>query len=1045
VRNERLVLTGSYAREVLCISLLGPLEVTRDGLAVRVPAGKASELLVRLALEAGAFVQADRLVDDLWAAGAITTRRNTLQSKVARLRRALGDPLLIASRDGGYALAVEPSEVDALAVLRHTTAASGLFEAGDDRGAADVCLSTLALFNGDVLPAAGDGDWVSPHRTRLEETRMRLLEIQFAARLRLGDVGDVISELEAAVARYPFQEGLWELLITALYRAGRQVDALATYQRVRTRLTEELGLDPRPQLQLLEQRILTQDPVLGMPSKAVDVVQPDAWAGNLPSMSAGLVGRELDVTAVSGLLARERLVEIVGPGGIGKTAVAIAVGRKLASSPAAASGGIWLARLETAVTAHDVIDMVIAALNVPGGEAALVERLKGSTAVLILDNCEHVIDAAADLVVRLLDAAPGLRILCTSQRPLDVEGETVFELAPLELSDAVELFTRRAAAQRVNRRSSPDEDAVLDLCRSLDGLPLAIELAAARTKTLSIEDIIRRLGDRFTVLSDPTSRKPERRRSLRSTIRWSYELLFPDDQRGLWALATFSGGAPLPAVEFVLEALDVPAAAAIDVVGRLASRSLVIVDAEDVSKATGREGVSLPSVRYRLLDSIREFALESMAEAGLSTPALAAHAAWFAAAAGFSTDGVRSARQGEHLAFARIERANIDAALAWSTAHDPLLALSIVNGFGWAWVVLGDSRGAQRILTALEAAGVAGQPGDRAGALLLASWIEASTGDLEPARNHIAAATELADLIDDVGLLARCSYYLAYVVSHHGEFREAMALTARSRTLYAGLDRPWDQVANGLFAARAAISAGDRERGVEAADQVRHWLRTVDDPWLHVRCEAMLGELARIELRFDDAVIHLARAAQTSRRLGFLQTEAYQVMSLARAQCQAGDYEAGAASLDLAIDKARATGDVRLAALTRVHLGRVLRALGQFARARTALEAANAWHHSSGGGEQAALGACLLAAMDAADQVEGAKHRLGVILEGARQADDAPVEVFALDALARLAVVAGDLTAGRELCAAADRRMEAASHFITELDRADARWVRQTV
>ena len=197
---------------------------------------------------------------------------------------------------------------------------------------------------------------------------------------------------------------------------------------------------------------------------------------------------------------------------------------------------------------------------------------------MILDNCEHVLDAAAALAVRLLDAAPELRILCTSQVPLDVDGEAVFELAPLALSDAVELFTRRATAQRLTHASSGGDDAVLDLCRSLDGLPLAIELAAARTKTLSIEEITRRLDDRFAVLSDPTSRRPERRRSLRSTIRWSYDLLFPDDQRGLWALATFAGGAPLPAVEFVLEALDVPAAAAIDVVGRLASRSLLIVD-----------------------------------------------------------------------------------------------------------------------------------------------------------------------------------------------------------------------------------------------------------------------------------------------------------------------------------------------------------------------------------------------------------------------------------------------------------------------------------
>jgi predicted ATPase/DNA-binding SARP family transcriptional activator len=1017
---------------VFQISVLGPVEVRRDGQLLPVPGGKTSELLVRLALEAGLFVRTDRLVEDLWAADAANTRRNTVQSKIAKLRRAFGDPLVIVSGDGGYKLAVEPSEVDALAVLRDTVTASQLLDAGDDAGAAGLSASALTLYRGEVLQAAGDGDWAAPHRARLDEARMKLIETELSARLRLGDVSDVIGELEAAVAAYPYQEGLWELLITALYRAGRQADALATYQRVRARLADELGLDPGPQLRQLEQRILNQDPVLAVPDRAARRSDPRAGDGNLPSMTAELVGRESEIAALSELLRSTRLVEIVGPGGIGKTAVAIATGRRLVESEGLAPGGVWLTRLEATTSEDDVLDMLVATLGVAGGEAALLERLKGTEAVVILDNCEHVLDAAAGLAVRLLDAAGGLRVLCTSQVPLDVDGEAVFELAPLPLSDAVELFTRRAAARRGDRPVGEVDDAVHELCRSLDGLPLAIELAAARTKTLSIEDITRRLDDRFSVLSDPASRRPERRRALKATILWSYELLFPDDKRGLWALATFAGGAPLAAVESVLEALDVPASAAIDVVGRLASRSLVIVD---------DEGASMP-VRYRLLDSIRAFALEAMTDAGLTERALAAHAAWFADAARTSTQGVRSSRQAEHLSFARAERANIDAALAWSTARDPLLALSIVNGFGWAWIVLGDSRGTQRILAALAAAGDAAPIRDRARALLLAGWLEASTDQLELARKHIAAATELAGSIDDVDLQARCCYYLAYVVSHHGEFAQALELTDRSHALYDGLDRPWDQAANWLFASRAAISAGDRVRAADARDQVEHWLRMVDDPWLHVRRDAMLGELARIEHRFDDAVLHIGRAAEASGRLGFLQTEAYQLSSLGRAQCQAGDYAAGASTLELAIEKAEATGDMRMAALARVHFGRVLRALGRGAAARAALEAATAWHRAAGGGEQAALGECLLAAMDAEDGVSGSEQRLAAIRDDARLGDDAPVEVFALDALARIAAGGGDIATARDLCEAADRRMESASHFITDLDRVDARSVR---
>ena len=561
--------------------------------------------------------------------------------------------------------------------------------------------------------------------------------------------------------------------------------------------------------------------------------------------------------------------------------------------------------------------------------------------MVILDNCEHVVDAAAALAVRLLDAAPGLRILCTSQVPLDVDGEFVFELAPLPLSDGVELFTRRAAAQRRGGAVGPDTGVVRELCRSLDGLPLAIELAAARTRTLSVEEITRRLDDRFVVLADPTSRKPERRRSLRSTISWSYDLLFPDDQRGLWALATFADGAPLAAVEFVLEALDVPSAAAIDVVGRLASRSLVTVDDPGApSLDTAPDLAGDQPIRYRLLDSIRAFALEAMSTAGLAERARAAHAAWFADAAGSSTDGVRSARQAQHLAFARTERANIEAALAWGAAHDPTLALRIVNGFGWAWVVLGDSRGAQRILAALEAYGDAGRPGtgptpscSRRGSRRrpdTSTW-HGTTSRRPPSWPRRPRTPTCGPVAPTTSLMS--SPITASSAPRWSSPTAARPSTTRStgrgtrpRTGSSPPGRPSPSVTRPVPPTPpSGCNAGSRRRR----------------PWLHVRGEAMLGELARLQHRFDDAVRHLSRAADRSRQLGFQQTEAYQVTTLGRAQCQAGDYDAGVATLELAIEKAQATGDVRLVALGRVHLGRVLRATGRDDRAREALEAAD--------------------------------------------------------------------------------------------------------
>src|SRR4051794_22006585 len=535
------------------------------------------------------MVRTERLIEDLWADEAGATARNTLQTKVSRLRRELGDGALVTGTSAGYTLEIDRHAVDALEVVRLAEHASLLRTRGDAGAALETCGTALAMFKGDILGGAGDGDWVVPHRARLEEVRLGLTEGHVAARLDLGAAGDVIGELEALVHLHPVREEFWGLLMLALYRDGRQAAALAAYQRARRWLADELGLDPGLQLQQLEQQILSHDPTLGVAH--VGVVRglaPVKPVGNLPALPIELVGRDSELAALCDLIAAARLVEIVGSGGVGKTAVALATGRALNASEGVADDGVWLARLEGAVRGDDVVDMLVAALNV-GGEAALLERLKISTALIILDNCEHVVDEAAALVVRLLDAAPGLRILCTSQVPLDVDGEVVFELAPLALDDAVELFTRRAKPQRGSGTTVAADDVVQDLCRSLDGLPLAIELAAARTKTLSVEEITRRLDDRFSVLSDPTSRRPERRRALKSTIQWSYALLFPDDQRGLWALSTFAGGAPLAAVESVLEALDVPTAAAIDVIGRLASRSLVIAEDDDSSM----------TVRYR--------------------------------------------------------------------------------------------------------------------------------------------------------------------------------------------------------------------------------------------------------------------------------------------------------------------------------------------------------------------------------------------------------------------------------------------------------------
>lgn len=466
---------------VLTVSVLGPLEARRDGVVIRVPAGKASELLVRLAVDAGTAVAADRLMDDLWPADRAAPSRNTLQAKVSQLRRALGGRDLLVEAGGGYRLRVDPGHVDALDVPRLALAARAHVAAGDPRSAVVDCDRALSSFRGRILVTAGDAPWVEPIRARLEQTRLGLIEDRLAAKLELGGAGDLVGELGELVEAHPLRERLWAMLMTALYRDGRQADALAAHRRIRSRLADELGIDPGPELQELERRLLSGDPSLAAPARAeahgaVTVpsppaprtVEPPVVAGNLPALTADLIGRDAELADVAALVARGRLVTLVGPAGVGKTSLAVEAARRFQ-----APGGCWLVRLEHTADATTILAAVGQALSMVGPtQDTIAERFRGTDALVVLDNCEHVVDAAADLVDRLLGAASGLRVLATSQVPLDLAGEMLLAVDPLATEDAVALFVRRSAQRRRNFVIDADATGtVYDLCRALDGIP----------------------------------------------------------------------------------------------------------------------------------------------------------------------------------------------------------------------------------------------------------------------------------------------------------------------------------------------------------------------------------------------------------------------------------------------------------------------------------------------------------------------------------------------------------------------------------------------
>ena len=488
---------------------------------------------------------------------------------------------------------------------------------------------------------------------------------------------------------------------------------------------------------------------------------------------------------------------------------------------------------------------------------------------------------------------------------------------------------------------------VEQICRSLDGLPLAIELAAARTRVLPVHEIARRLDDRFALLRDPTSQLPARQTALRAALSWSYDLLFPDDQRGLWALATFPGGAPLPAVEAVLAALEVPRDAGLDVVARLVDRSLATADLRPREPA-----------RYRLLDSVRALGCERLEDAGLTDVAAAAHARWFAEAADRANLGIRGPQQPEHVRLARTERANIDAALGWCATHDPDLGVRIALGFGWTWVVLGTGvEGAQRVRAALDAASPSDR--DRAAALTLCGWFEASGGDLDRAAADLEEAIRIGDARD----AAVARLHLAFVHTQGGRPADALAVLDQCLPTLQEHDLVWEVGASRLLAAWAHIASGNTAEGRTACDQALGLLRPLGDSWALTHAEGLLGELALAEHRFAEAGTHFERAATAAAALGFDAAQAHHLLNRGRALQESGDVPAGRASLERAIDVGLRCGDARTVAFARARLAQVLRTEGEGDAALALATEAATWFDRAGGGDGARLAHDVLEAL----------------------------------------------------------------------------------
>ncbi|WP_327354238.1 BTAD domain-containing putative transcriptional regulator [Streptomyces sp. NBC_01304] len=924
--------------------VLGPVTVrTEDGTAVAVPEAKVRALLADLLVHHGRPVPVDRLIDDLWGEDLPGNPGNTLQTKVSQLRRTLegaepGARGLVAYGPAGYALRVADEAVDA---GRFGALVARARDAEQARDKVALLSEALGLWRGDAFADFRDFGFAGAAVARLEEQRLTVREELAELRLELGEHALLADELKDLVAEHPLRERLRGVQLRALYRAGRQSEALDAYRELKERLADELGIDPGVELAGLYEAILRQDPELA--PAPVPVLVPGAAGGvrprsNLPAPVSGLVGREAEVARVCSLVEAGRLVTLTGPGGVGKTRLALAAADRLARSGSeVCEDGVWLVELagltgrlgdgggERGGATSDLAGTVAAVLgvrdDVPQGQGQgqgqgqsgsgvsvvdlLAEALSTRRMLLVLDNCEHIVGPVADLVEQLLRRAPQLRVLATSQEPLALSGEVLDSVDPLAQTEAMELFAARAAAAAPGFTLDADNaEAVALICRRLDGIPLALELAATRVRALGVQALAERLHDRFRLLNQVRRDAPARQRTLRAMIDWSWELLPPAEQLVLRRLAVFSGGFTLEAGEAVgaggpipgggdgrgaAYAVDVEEAAyetgvqedayetgvqedgdVLDTVTRLVDRSLLVA-------APGPDGV-----RYRMLESIAAYSLERLAEAGEAEAARRRHALHYAELAERAEPHLHGRDQQRWLRRLDDEALNLRAALDHSLADGSTdLALRLVNADAWYWYLRGRiGEGARSLQLAIEGAEAMRSTPAYAAARTKQAAFALLTGDA----SRLGVDFTDADARSRWLLaLARCGF--DNELDQGGPGDPLNRLCEEFQTLG---DR-WGEAAALSLTATRALYRGDLPALRENAERSAAHFAELCDRWGQLQAAEQLGVLAEIAGDYEEAARLHREGARGAEELQLWTHAAYFLARLGRIALLTGD------------------------------------------------------------------------------------------------------------------------------------------------------------
>ncbi|GAA4553399.1 ATP-binding protein [Amycolatopsis samaneae] len=936
----------------LRVTLLGAFQVTRGDTVLPVPGARLRALLVRLALAGGRAVEQGVLVDAIWAGDPPTGPAHALQALASRLRRTLGSADEVTQLAGGYRLAVADEDVDVVRFDRLVANGRGRLRAGDPAAAATVLGEAVALWGGHpgteptavaaVAPAAA---------TRLAHTSVEAVTDLADAELALGHADAAATRLTALLAEHPVHERATALLMDALDAQGRQAEALARYEQVRETLAEVLGTDPGTALRERHLRLLRAE-------RPAPVAAKRARPGNLPAPVTSFVGRDDDLARIGALLETGRLVTVLGPGGAGKTRLAVEASRHHRDEY---RDGVWLIDLASVTEPAEVGAALLAAIGLRGSalfEASgrlrgdpvgeldvLADELDGRESLLVVDNCEHLIDAVAHLISALLARCGGLRVLATSREPLSVDGEGLVPLGPLPLPEpdadlararataAVRLFTERAAAVRPG--FAVDEHnlgEVLRIVRGLDGMPLVLELAAARLRTLSLADLAAGLSDRFRLLGTGSRTAFPRHRTLRAVIAWSWDLLDPDTRVVAERISVLPGGVTAASAAAVCTGTAVPAGQVPELLAALVDRSLLQL-APTVRTSDGG--------RYRMLETIREYGLESLAGQGVLTQARDLAARHFADLVARNDPLLREAGQLEALRVLRAEYDNVLAALRHRCdGGDAEGAIGLAVDLGWYWQMLGRHSDAAYWLG--EAVAVpSGRPGverDIAEGMLLLATAELADDPVGNGREELRAHTDrllshpelprFGGVVTAIGLAARES-------------------TEASRAIIQRLtDGPdeWTAGLAHLYRARFAENEGRLDRVHADVTAALDHFALAGDRWGLAKALPLRALLRQYDGELDVARADLDESRRLAHELGALSLsdEIFIDLCWINLHVRLGETARAAEIIAVARERALRSASPELAILLDGQEADLLVRTGDLARARELVEAAEA-------------------------------------------------------------------------------------------------------